>query len=129
MRCDACPVSADRPCLGETPRFAYFCGWAEEGDPTRLVHVVNRSAVAEHNGGVEATGAFPSLMQQARNLAGAVAEAVGSGFEPASPEEQARRLAICGGCPEFVDGRCRQCGCHMPYKVTLAAWHCPIGKW
>lgn len=32
-------------------------------------------------------------------------------------------------CPEFVDGRCRLCGCRLGLKVRMAAEHCPIDKW
>lgn len=39
------------------------------------------------------------------------------------------RLAICGGCDKFDGKTCRVCGCHMKWKVALAASVCPIGKW
>jgi hypothetical protein len=128
MRCPSCPVDAGRPCLGETTRFGAFCGMAASGDPVKRAHVVGRSAIAERGPSGEATGEFPSLFQQARNLAGAVAAAVASGLEPAPPEERERRLAICRECEHFTGTRCRKCGCVARWKVKLAAWHCPIDK-
>lgn len=120
MRCDSCPVPADRPCLGETPRFAHFCAWAEGGEATQLVHIVNRSAIAE------TAPPMPPLMTQARNLAGAVVRFVVSGGEQTTPEQAAERMAICRGCEEFAGGRCRICGCHLAYKVASAVEHCPL---
>ena len=95
-------------------------------DP-RMVAAVRRLTL-EPLGRWEEPG-FPPLLEQSRNLAGAVVAAVASGGKQASPEEQARRLAICSSCPEFVNGRCRKCGCFTNFKVQLEAWHCPIKKW
>lgn len=74
---------------------------------------------------------FPSLPAMAVNLAGALWDWAVSGFEMASEEEQARRLAICGPCPFHDDGRCRHlgCGCFLAAKVKLKTQHCPISKW
>ena len=131
MRCPSCPVRPDRPCLGETPRFASFCALAEGGDPVKRAHVVNRSAIAEGGPSGEPTGTFPPLLTQARNLAGAVVRFVASGGELASDEEKARRLAICEACDQFSHGRCRRCGCLLMAKVAAATEHCPLDppKW
>jgi hypothetical protein len=41
------------------------------------------------------------------------------------------RYAICKSCDEFNDTvkLCKQCGCFMPAKSTVAYTSCPIGKW
>jgi hypothetical protein len=73
----------------------------------------------------------PPLLEQARNLAAAAAAAFASGFQRAAPEEQARRLAICGGCEHFEAEavRCKKCGCNLSLKARLSGWHCPIDLW
>lgn len=41
------------------------------------------------------------------------------------------RLAICNTCPFFNKRlmKCRQCGCFMKLKTTLASAKCPRGHW
>ncbi len=50
----------------------------------------------------------------------------------APKEVQAERSAICASCPEN-NGEylplCRQCGCPIYPKVTIAFIDCPLGKW
>jgi hypothetical protein len=137
-RCAACPVAAGRECLGETPRFGAFCAWSASGDPVKIAHVVNRSAIAgaegiDHAALAPPTPDSPSLATRAGYLASAVVAAVKSGGETVSPEERARRLMICESCEHFdADARrCRRCTCYMPWKVRLEAWHCPLPepKW
>jgi len=78
---------------------------------------------------------YPSLFQQATNLAHAAGSVMASVVrgEPISvpQEEQDRRLAICHAC-EFWDAtqeRCSKCGCFGQWKTWLASQKCPIGKW
>lgn len=113
-RCDECPMPPGRDC------HPMYCDFLRSGEPTKVAHV--RALAARP------PPAFPPLTEQAGNLAGAIVTAVASGGKLATPEERERRLAICAGCPEFVAGRCRQCGCVMGWKVKLAAWRCPIDK-
>lgn len=129
MRCASCPVPAGRPCLGETPRFASFCAWAASGDPVKAAHVVGRSAIAEGRPTRRSARPFPTLAEQAVNLAGAVARFVAGGFELATPELKARRIATCERCDRFAGGRCRECGCQLVAKIALAGERCPIGEW
>jgi hypothetical protein len=79
----------------------------------------------------DALPVFPPPAAQARNLAGAVGRFVAGGMKRATPEQQAERLAVCRGCPEFRDGRCRVCGCFLSAKIASAAEHCPLDppKW
>lgn len=51
-----------------------------------------------------------------------------------SPEEKARRLAICHACEFLIhkegkSDRCGKCGCFLKWKTALESWHCPIKKW
>ncbi len=77
------------------------------------------------------TPQYPSLFQQATNLAHAVGSVVASAVrgEPVSvpQEEQDRRLAICHGCDKYdpQQHRCRICGCFANLKARLASQHCP----
>ena len=76
---------------------------------------------------------FPSMFQQARNLA---KQAWLSGVDVAkgkpllSTAEKAKaRLDICASCEFFSQGRCSKCGCFMDKKAHLEAAQCPINKW
>lgn len=79
---------------------------------------------------------LPTLMQQARNLAKAVAgeaSAVAKGVKPVTPDEKRARLAVCAACPERIvqDGhaRCAACGCFLERKTAWRSQSCPLGKW
>lgn len=76
---------------------------------------------------------FPSLFQQARNLA---KQAWTSGIDVAkgkpllaSAEKAAARLEICQGCEFFKQDRCLKCGCFMNAKIHVESAGCPINKW
>jgi hypothetical protein len=69
------------------------------------------------------------LLEQAGNLAGAVVRSIASGLARATPERKAERMAICNGCEQFAEGRCKLCGCRLTYKVGMATEACPIDKW
>lgn len=47
MSCATCPVSEGGQCLAvlDPERFGFFCEWAASGDPVKIKHVVNRSAL------------------------------------------------------------------------------------
>lgn len=87
----------------------------------------------------------PGLVRQALNAAGAAARALRAAAAGervlASPEEAARRLAICQGDPvagtpkcEMFDparNKCGGCGCWVSFKRALETekdW-CPLRKW
>jgi hypothetical protein len=123
--------------------FRVFCRWAESGTASQKAHVVGRSRLANgESPPADDAVEFPPLLEQADSpslatragyLASAVVAAVASGGETVSPEERARRLAICASCEHFdaAAERCRRCTCYMPLKTRLAAWHCPLDppKW
>lgn len=45
-------------------------------------------------------------------------------------EVRAKRLEICGECPELTKTkRCRLCSCFMPAKTYLEEAFCPLRKW
>ncbi len=122
MRCTHCPATSG-PCIGETR--PEICARAALPGQDGFRRGLARIAAAK--------AAPPSLAARAGYLASAVVAAVASGGETVSPEERARRLAICESCEHFdaAAERCRRCTCYMPLKTRLAAWHCPLDppKW
>jgi hypothetical protein len=87
---------------------------------------------------------LPSLMQMAKNAAGAITEeakAIAHNDPPVSIEEQNRRMDICRACEWFTPNikelpeekrkqeRCVKCGCFMNLKKKLRSQHCPMKKW
>lgn len=80
-------------------------------------------------------GKFPSLVQEAMNLAKSVATVVKDAAQgkavTVSEEELQRRYSICEKCDLFDADkkRCRKCGCWMDMKSKLASMECEIGKW
>lgn len=82
----------------------------------------------------EDTSKFPSLFQQARNLAKEMWESskiVAQGLPVIVDAETAfDRFSICQSC-EFLkeNFRCEKCGCFMKAKTQLASASCPVGKW
>lgn len=82
----------------------------------------------------EDISSFPSLFQQARNLAKQVwvsSTATLLQGKPllASAEKSYARMQICQGCEFYRDTRCLKCGCFMEKKAHLDAATCPINKW
>lgn len=75
--------------------------------------------------------AEPSLASKALGFAQALALHLSTGAKKCPPEEAARRLAVCEGCPNRVPGkwRCRLCGCGLKTKASWAAMDCPDGRW
>lgn len=128
IECERCPMrdDPDTPCAAVVTGHRPFCTSSDPLMPEavrRLSHELAGRPIP-----TEPAVAFPPLATQARNLAVAIVEAVASGGELATPDERGRRLAICAGCPHYAGGRCRKCGCVARWKVKLAAWHCPVGK-
>ena len=82
----------------------------------------------------EDTSKFPSLFQQARNLAKEMwvtGKSAAQGLPVIVDAETAfNRFSICQGC-EFLkeNFRCEKCGCFMKAKTQLAPSSCPVGKW
>lgn len=123
-RCAHCPVPDDKPCLGETEpaRFGYMCEYATSGDPIKIRHIIDRSAIGLNP-------EPPSLAQQAVNFARAATAHALAGMPKASNEEAARRLAICRAntCGQYLPGdRCAKCGCRMEIKAAWAEQRCPL---
>lgn len=92
-------------------------------------HEAHRAYISRTYG----SGSFPSVAQQAGNLAGTVGRAivaVATGSHVmTTAEERDRRWSICVACDQLVSERCLKCGCYMRVKVGLATEKCPIGKW
>jgi len=82
----------------------------------------------------EDTSKFPSVFQQARNLAKEMwvaGKQAARGLPVIVDADTAfKRFELCQGC-EFLkqDFRCEKCGCFMKAKTQIATSSCPIGKW
>lgn len=130
-KCDHCPLRGrELECPAVAANHPRFCQWVDPEDPGYKpggadVLLAMAAGVANR----PPRPAFPPLARQAATLAGAVVRFAASGMERASSEEKARRLAICGGCEHFTEGRCRKCGCSLAYKVAMRSEHCPVDKW
>lgn len=75
---------------------------------------------------------LPSAATMAKNAATALRDEIKAritGLPEIEAEEVARRLEICHGCENFIQGRCAKCGCFMNFKAKLRSQHCPEGKW
>lgn len=73
---------------------------------------------------------LPPLIVEGFNLAGSLFRWVAAGFPVSTKEEIKRRGAICRACPNFVNERCRLCGCcssdEVFYsKLVLGSEVCP----
>lgn len=140
--CDHSPF-VDHPTIRGAALITGHRRWCEKMDPDHPDHDPRMRAAyirttADLNGlspadliAAAPTADFPPLAEQARNLAGAVVRFVASGLARSTDAEQARRMAICGGCDRFAGGRCRECGCSLAFKVAMAGEHCPLDppKW
>ncbi len=111
---------------------AMLQGWLKDGDELQRRHAKSRLALPD---AVSYEPIYPSLFQQATNLAQAVGSVVASAVRGEAvtvpQEEQARRLAICHACAEWYDPeqeRCRHggCGCFLSLKTRIATQHCPL---
>lgn len=75
---------------------------------------------------------FPSLFDQAKNLANLAKDVITSD-QPilASEELQKERMYHCQRCEHFskTSKRCKQCGCFLKHKVKIQQSKCPIDKW
>lgn len=78
---------------------------------------------------------FPSMFQQARNLAKEMwntGKNAAKGLPIIVPTEVGyERITICQGCEKLEKEtfRCTECGCFMKTKSQLASASCPLGKW
>ena len=91
---------------------------------------------------VAVKNALPSNWQMLKNLVQAGIDVIKGGADRRTQEEIEAVLKICEACPFFIanewGGRCGRCGCRLGTgrdgslrfgKLTMRAWHCPIGKW
>jgi len=78
---------------------------------------------------------FPSIFQQARNLATEMwktGKNAAKGLPVLVPAEVGfERLSTCEGCDKLDKSsyRCAECGCFMKAKSQLASATCPLNKW
>jgi len=96
------------------------CGKSE---PTQVTQTLQTNKISE----IE----FPSLIQQAKNLAKASTEHILNGAKNVSAEKQQERLSICHGC-RFYDSPsngCKACGCNLGVKTKWKTSKCPKGYW
>ena len=71
----------------------------------------------------------PSLLQQAWNLAGSLADFIADGCKTVTANEYRQRLEICDSCDQRRDNRCTKCGCRLSLKARGRAFKCPLEKW
>ena len=73
---------------------------------------------------------YPSLGQQAKNLAQTAAD-VARNPRWVDDTEFERRMTLCRACPLYdkTQNRCRKCGCKLKGKARFKAGKCPIQKW
>jgi hypothetical protein len=126
MRCPHCPARAGLHCPGEgSPA---LCERVTPGHPRHNPpHVDSIRDLAEQLHARE----YPSPARQAASLAASLWEWATSGFRTAGDAEQARRRAICEGCPRWAAAarRCTLCGCYTEAKIRLKTERCPEGRW
>ena len=79
---------------------------------------------------IEENNEYPSIVQQARNLAKFTSDVVN---DPNKVDDTVynERLDHCKQCCYYdvEQNRCKHCGCWLKYKARFIAGHCPIGKW
>ena len=94
--------------------------------PRRFIGQPRRARSVDH----DATKEYPSLAQQAKNLAKTAAD-VARDPRWVDDEEFERRMTLCRACPLYdkEQNRCRKCGCKLKGKARFKAGSCPIQKW
>jgi hypothetical protein len=75
-------------------------------------------------------------MADVAHYAYAVARWTAAGFPTREPAEVDRiERELCRPCAEYVDGRCKQCGCAVNKgpairnKIAMATENCKLGEW
>jgi hypothetical protein len=87
----------------------------------------------------EESKSYPSVPDQAKNLAKFSFDVIRTALSPNSPstslmvsqEVREERMNTCRQC-EYYDEkqvRCRHCGCYLEAKVSFAIDSCPLKKW
>ena len=83
--------------------------------------------------GRKTKGIIATAIDRAISLRNAAIDFVADGMAVATEEQQAKRSAICAGCPLNNAGWCDDtkggCGCNLSLKVMPRSSHCPLGKW
>lgn len=109
--------------------------WLETGSDAQKKHAVYRLSQSDAVDYQPSKPEYPSILQQAKNVAraigGAVVSAVHGDPVTVSQEEQDRRMGICETCEKFdpVQARCTLCGCYGKWKTWISSQKCPINKW
>jgi hypothetical protein len=133
------PFDPDRHCRDcwyyhNNPHIGFAGGSAEDGYVAPVPHAYNPPEPV-----------YPSLTEQAVNVAKATTEWIAAGRPERSDEECKRIHSICEACEHFdrAQDRCRRCGCGLskesgtswvrlfgiPDAIKMQTHHCPIGKW
>jgi len=114
--------------------YGMLLDWRDNGTEAQRIHAMCRLSLQdafEHAEQIKKVIEYPSLFQQATNLAHAVGSVVASVVQGETltvpQEEQDRRLAVCVSCDKYDphQHRCRICGCFANLKARLASQHCP----
>lgn len=134
-----------RPCWLFYHSNAYRQLWEGEGPAIPIVKGKEKRARTVKEERMKEEQQYPSLLQQAKNVAEATATWITAGRPVRSEEEQIRILEICKACVKYdeVQIRCRACGCGLAANssvgwvkhlgvvnaVAMASHSCPEKKW
>lgn len=120
---------------GHKPDYRKLCGEDHPQHAAWRARMCAKLGVASSPAAQTPAATMPSLLHQARNVAGAMGRVVAAAARgekiQVGEEEQTRRLAICQACEFLVGDRCSKCGCIGRWKGRLATEHCPLNppKW
>ena len=71
----------------------------------------------------------PDKIKMAKSFSKAAIKHIASGLKTREQKEIRRIMSICRNCDEYVNKRCKICGCNMNKKIEWATTHCPLKKW
>ena len=69
---------------------------------------------------------LPPLLERAKSVGVAVAKWASGGFQVATKRLRKQRMAICGTCDWYANGKCQKCGCVIELKAMFPEERCPL---
>jgi len=74
------------------------------------------------------SNSLPGVLEMLKNFSFSVLAWLDAGFPVTDKHKFQERMSHCIGCFDWIDHRCRKCGCYA-LKQWLDTEHCPVGKW